>query len=83
MPHNSFRWLQPPGSERWYGFFHGEKCAEVWAEGMRGNRIARWCWEVAEFNLHGDIGGTGNDDVDRYSAQVVAADAYLEKDTLS
>lgn len=79
LSHNSFRWLQPPGSDRWCGFYQSNMRAEVWPDGVRGNRIARWRWEVPDFKLTGEIGGTGNDDMDRYSAQVIAANAYLDR----
>lgn len=83
LSHNSFRWLQPPGSDRWFGFYLGDKRAEVWSDGLRGNRIARWHWEVSDFKLTGDIGGTGNDEMDRYSAQVIAANAFLDRNSAS
>lgn len=78
MPYHGFRWLQPPGSDRWFGFFEGDKRAEVWAEGANGNYVAAWCWSVPDFKITGSIAGTGNDDADRYSAQVIAAHAFFD-----
>lgn len=37
--------------------------------------------EVPDFKLTGDIGGTGNDEMDRYSAQIIAANEFLDQNS--
>jgi len=61
-----------------FGFFERDKRAEVWAEDTNGNYVAAWCWSIQDFKINGSIAGTGNDDADRSSAQVIAAHAFLD-----
>jgi len=77
LPHRAFKWLQPPASNRWFGIFNGDKRAEVWSLGTEG-KIALWCWSVPDYGIAGAISGTGNDDADRYSAQILASHAFLD-----
>lgn len=73
----SLTWLQPPASEKWFGYFLKDKKAEVWFEPACGRGGAHWKWCVLEHNLHGEIAGMGEREVDIFTAQMMAADMFF------
>jgi len=79
VPRRSLRWLLPANSERWIGSNDGAKVAEVWPDGLIGNQVEQWNWQVMAKGISGYFEGTGDDDRDLYSAQDCASKAFFEE----
>lgn len=79
LPHRVLRWLQPPDGEKWIGFHEGLEVALVWPEGMRGNHLAVWRWQLIARKASGQVDGTENEVRDRLAAQSAAENEYFER----
>jgi hypothetical protein len=68
----------PPDSQRWIGSFEKNEVAEVWPEGIGGNKIEKWHWLLTVNRKSGYVVGTGDNHSDLYAAQDCASQAFFE-----
>lgn len=67
-------WLQPPGSDDWFGFFEKNKEIEV----RIADDSSHWVWKLLEAASHGTIAATGDLEIDRFTAQTMAEFEFFE-----
>lgn len=79
MHGSRLRWLLPPETDRWIGYYEGSEAAEVWPEGLCGNQIAQWNWRLVKAASTGSVPGSGDDDRDRRAAQNEANTVFFLK----
>lgn len=61
-------WLQPPGSNDWFGFFEKNKAIQI----RITDDALQWTWTLIDAGTHGAIAATGDHDTDRFTAQTMA-----------